>query len=59
MTSKDSSLGFLDKYGIKYYAFLIQIFLYVIVFKLTHSMEIVLLLVLIFPKLGVFLPDDT
>lgn len=58
MSSKKSSMGFAEKFGLKYYAFTINLLIYVGVYELTHSMEIVLLTIVFLPRMGSFLPKD-
>lgn len=51
-------MGFTEKFGLKYYAFVVNLILYVGVYELTHRMEIVLLAVILIPRLGSFFPND-
>lgn len=58
MSSKNPTMGFAEKFGLKYYAFTINLLIYVGVYELTHSMEIVLLAIVFLPRIGSFFPKD-
>jgi hypothetical protein len=58
MSQQKSDIGLVDKLGLKYYAFTINLLLYVGVYELTHSMEIVLFAIAVLPRLGRLLPND-
>jgi hypothetical protein len=52
MSLKSSPIGFADKFGLKYYAYLVNLLLYVGVYELTHSMEMALVAVVFVPRIG-------
>lgn len=54
----ESNIELAEKLGLKYYAFIIYLLLYVGVYELTHSMEIVLLAVAFLPEVGKLFPKD-
>ncbi len=58
MSQIKSEIGLVEKFGLKYYAFTLNLLIYVGVYELTNSMEIVLLAFGIIPRLGEFLAND-
>ena len=58
MAVKTSEIGFAENFGLKYYAFLINIFMFIIAFELTHSIEITMLVVIALPQIGKLFPAD-
>jgi hypothetical protein len=51
-------MNFVKKYGLKYYAFLLNIIIFIGFYELTQSMEVVMLLIIVIPNLGSYLPKD-
>ncbi len=58
MSQKVVEIGLIEKLGLKYYAFTVNLLLYVGVYELTKSMELVLLAIGFIPRLGDLLAND-